>query len=73
MKNTNNQKYLDLVRKCATIISKNSKYLEIMDSSTFETLKADIDKTLFDKANINDQVTYVKTKNKATVLEVRKQ
>ncbi len=73
MSDLKDQKYVDLARKCATIISKNNADLEIMDSSTFETLKAKIDKPLLKKADINDQVTYVQKDNIAKILEVRKQ
>ena len=64
--------YLDLVRRCATIISKSKSHLEIIDSTTFETLKATVDETMFSEASVNDHVTYVQTDVGAKVLEVRK-
>ncbi|MEE9525476.1 MAG: hypothetical protein V3V78_02610 [Candidatus Woesearchaeota archaeon] len=67
-----NENFDDLVRKCATIISKTNKGLEIMDISTFETLKATIDEELFNQASVNDQVTYVQADDGIKVLEVRK-
>ena len=67
-----NQEYLDLVRKCATIIAKSKNELEIMDISSFKTIKATIDEALFSEANINDQVTYVEANDGIIVLEVRK-
>ncbi|MBR9692110.1 hypothetical protein GOV06_04985 [Candidatus Woesearchaeota archaeon] len=67
-----NEEYIDLVRKCATIISKPDRGLEIMDSITFKTIKAAVDESLFNEANINDQVTYVLSDDGAKVLEVRK-
>ncbi|MBW2995740.1 hypothetical protein KY332_00405 [Candidatus Woesearchaeota archaeon] len=62
--------YYDLVRKCATIISKKQNQIEMLDSTSFETLKATIDEAL--SANVNDQVTYVQTDDGIKVLEVRK-
>ena len=69
----NNKEYADLVRKCATIVSKSKEKLEIMDITTFRTIKADIDKDLFNEAEINDHVTYIEASDGAKVLEIRKQ
>jgi hypothetical protein len=67
-----NEEYLDLIRKCATIISKSKNELEIMDINSFQTLKASIDEALFNEATVNDQVTYVKDGKIIKVIEVRK-
>ena len=63
----------DIIRKCATIISKTKDKLQIMDAMTFETIDADVDNELFEMATENDQVTYVQFNNAAKVLEIRKQ
>lgn len=62
----------DIIRKCATIISKSEDKLQIMDTVSFETIDADIDKDLLEKANENDQVTYIQFENIAKILEIRK-
>jgi translation initiation factor 5A len=62
----------NLARKCATIISKRKNEIEIMDVTTFETFKADIDSELLEKAQEGDNVTYVHSEDSAKVLEVRK-
>ena len=68
-----NEEYLDLIRKCATIISKSGDHLEIMDITTFKTIKVNIDEALLNEAMVNDQVTYVESKDGCKVLEIRKQ
>ena len=62
----------NLIRKCATIISKDKNKIEIMDVVTFETFKANIDPELLEKAQEGDNVTYVHSEDSAKVLEVRK-
>ena len=62
----------NLIRKCATVLSKLDNKLEIMDLATFRTIKAEIDETLFNQAEINDSVTYVEAEDFAKVLEIRK-
>jgi len=53
----------DIIRKCATIISKAKDKLQIMDAVTFETIDADVNEELFEQANENDQVTYIQFGN----------
>ena len=67
-----NKDYLDLIRKCATIISKSKDEIEIMDITTFKTIKASIDEALFNEATINDQVTYIESEDGCRIIEVRK-
>ena len=62
----------NLLRKCATIISKVDGKLEIMDSITFKTIQAEIDKKLLEQAEINDAVTYTESEGSAKILEIRK-
>ncbi|MBD3249896.1 hypothetical protein GF336_07655 [Candidatus Woesearchaeota archaeon] len=62
----------DLTRRCATIISKKKERLEIMDSATFDTFEAEIDNTLLEQADENDEVTYIKFNDSTKVLELRK-
>ena len=63
----------DIIRKCATIISKAKGKLQIMDAVSFETIDADVNNELLESATENDQVTYVQFGNTAKVLEIRKQ
>ena len=63
----------DIIRKCATIISKAKDKLKIMDAVTFETIDADANKELFEQATENDQVTYIQFDKSTKVLEIRKQ
>ena len=72
LKELRKENYIDLVRKCATIISKSEKNLEIIDMTTFETIKAQIDEELMPQANVNDSVTYVELDEGPKVIEVRK-
>ena len=62
----------NLTRKCATIVSKNKEEIEIMDVTTFETFKADINPELLEKAQEGYNVTYVHSEDSAKILEVRK-
>jgi len=62
----------DVIRKCAQIVSKKKRGIEIMDCSNFETIKAKIDDSLFDEADIGDQVTYIRFNDSAKILEIRK-
>lgn len=63
---------IDITRKCGHVISKKDNDIEIMDSNSFETFKAAIDKSLFEEAAEGDQVTYIQFNNITKVLEVRK-
>ena len=62
----------EIIRKCATIITKAKKKLQIMDMVTFETIDAEIDEDLLQQATENDQVTYIRFGKTTKVLEVRK-
>jgi translation elongation factor P/translation initiation factor 5A len=62
----------DVIRKCAQIVSKKKKGIEIMDCNNFETINANIDESLFEEADVGDQVTYIRFNNSAKILEVRK-
>ncbi len=62
----------DITRRCATVISKKKDKLEIIDSATFDTFQAEIDDTLLDQADENDEVTYIKFNDSTKVLELRK-
>ena len=62
----------ELTRKCASIISKKENKLEIIDSVSFISYKAEIDPELLKQANENDQVTYVQDGDSVKVLEIRK-
>lgn len=62
----------DIIRKCATVISKTDDKIQIMDAVTFETIDADIDNELFEQATENDQVTYIHFGNTSKILEIRK-
>ncbi len=62
----------DIIRKCATIISKQESKIQIMDSVNFETYDADISQNLLEQAIEGDNVTYIKFGNSIKVLEVRK-
>ena len=63
----------NIIRKCASIISKAEDKLQIMDAVSFETLDADIEKELLEQANENDQVTYIQFGKTSKVIEIRKQ
>jgi translation elongation factor P/translation initiation factor 5A len=62
----------NLTRKCGTIISKKKNKIEIMDSTTFETFKADINPELLEKAQEGDNITYIHSDTSTRILEVRK-
>ena len=62
----------DVIRKCAQIVSKKKQGIEIMDCNNFETFKAKIDESLFDEADVGDQVTYIRFNDSTKILEVRK-
>lgn len=64
---------VDIIRKCATIISKKDDTLEIMDVVNFDTFDANISKELLEQAAQGNQVTYIQFENITKVLEVRKQ
>ncbi len=63
----------DIIRKCATIISKTDEGLQIMDLFNFETIDAKADKELLEQAQLNDQVTYIQFNNASKVIDIRKQ
>ena len=63
----------ELIRRCATVLSKKKDKLEIMDLTSFESFKAVIDEELLEQAELNDQVTYVKSGDYVKILEIRKQ
>lgn len=62
----------DVIRRCAHIISKKKKGVEIMDVNNFETINAEIDDALLGEADVGDQVTYIMFNNSAKILEIRK-
>ena len=62
----------DIIRKCASIISKKDGKLEIIDSVSFKTFEADIAPELLEQADENDQVTYILSGKTAKVVEIRK-
>ncbi len=62
----------DIIRKCATVVSKSKGKLQIMDVVNFETFDADISDELMEQAAEGNQVTYIQFENATKVLEVRK-
>lgn len=62
----------NIIRKCASIISKEDSKMQIMDAVSFETIDADIESELLKQADENDQVTYIQFGNIAKVIEIRK-
>ena len=62
----------DIIRKCATVISKTKEKIQIMDLVNFETFDAEIGDELMETAAEGDQVTYIQFENATKVLEVRK-
>ncbi len=62
----------DIIRKCATVISKQENRIQIMDVINFETLDANVDPTLLEQAVEGDNVTYIQHGNSIKILEVRK-
>lgn len=62
----------DIIRKCATIISKKKDKVEIIDIDNYNTFDAMISSELLKKANEGDNVTYVKHEDNAKVVELRK-
>ena len=62
----------DIIRKCATVVSKTKTNVQIMDVVHFETFDADISEELLEQATEGDQVTYIQFENATKVLEVRK-
>lgn len=62
----------DVIRKCAQIVSKKDKGIEIMDCNNFKTFTARIDDSLLSNAEEGDQVTYIRFNDSVKILEVRK-
>lgn len=62
----------DIIRKCATVVSKSEGKLQIMDVVNFDTFDANISEELLEQAAEGDQVTYIQFENAVKVLEVRK-
>ncbi|MBW2966431.1 hypothetical protein KY342_04985 [Candidatus Woesearchaeota archaeon] len=62
----------DIIRKCATVISKQKDKIQIMDTVNFETLDANIDSNLSEQAIEGDNVTYIQHGNSIKVIEIRK-
>lgn len=63
----------DIIRKCATIVSKDKGRLQIMDAVNYETFDADVEDGLIEEANEGDNVTYIRFGENTKVLEIRKQ
>ena len=63
----------DIIRKCATIISKAKDKLQIMDAVNYETFDADVEEGLIEEADEGDNVTYIQFGENTKVLEIRKQ
>lgn len=62
----------DIVRRCANVISKSKTAVQIMDAVNFEIFNAKIEPSLLAELVEGDQVTYIKHKDAAKVVEIRK-
>jgi len=62
---------IEITRKQGQIISKASNKVQLMDSTSYETLDSTIPKELIDEINEGDYVTFIELNGKVEILEKR--
>src|SRR3989344_2268080 len=62
-----NVETVEIMRKEGQVIAKLPDKLQIMDVLSFETLDADVDKSLLEELNEGDSVTFINVEGKTTV------
>ncbi len=62
---------IEITRKQGQIISKANNKVQLMDSTSYETLDSTIPKELIDEINEGDYVTFIELNGKVEILEKR--
>lgn len=73
MSHHDNVETVEIIKKEGQVISKLPNQVQIMDSTSFETFDADLDKELLEELNEGDSVTFINFEKGTRVLEKRRQ
>ena len=71
MHHTDKVETIDIIRKTGQVISKANGKVQIMDSTTYETLDASAPEELLEQLNEGSQVTFVELKGIIEIIEKR--
>ena len=71
MHHTDKVDMVDIIRKEGQVISKSDGKIQVMDSSSYETLEATAPEELFNEINEGDQVTFIDFNGNLQVIEKR--
>lgn len=72
MGHTDKVDILDITRKTGMVLAKTQDKVQVMDSQSYETFDAKIDKELLDKVSENDEVIFVYYQGNAQVIEKKR-